>query len=80
MDRAIVPTLTTFMLIIYQDGARLAESVSRGKVASTLERGSWIDMGNFKGKFQCIITTSVRVRGRMQITHEICPFTRANIM
>ena len=33
-----------------QDGARIADSVSRGKVASTYERGSWIDLGDLTGK------------------------------
>ena len=32
-----------------QDGARIADSVSRGKVASTYERGSWIDLGDLTG-------------------------------
>ncbi|XP_074614470.1 uncharacterized protein LOC141874200 [Acropora palmata] len=33
-----------------EDGARIADSVARVYVASTLDRGSWINMGNFKGK------------------------------
>jgi len=44
-----------------KDGARIADSVSRGKVASTLEQGSWIDMGNFQGK--CISDPSLCVSG-----------------
>ncbi|XP_029194429.2 uncharacterized protein LOC114960275 [Acropora millepora] len=33
-----------------EDGARIADSVARVYVASTLDKGSWINMGNFKGK------------------------------
>lgn len=40
-----------FVGVFYiQDGARIADSVSRGKVASTYERGSWIDLGDLTGK------------------------------
>ena len=42
-------TKFVFCFLFFQDGARIADSVTRGKVASTLEKGSWIDMGNFKG-------------------------------
>lgn len=36
--------------ILSQDEARIVDSVARGKVASTLEQNSWIDLGNFKGE------------------------------
>ena len=39
----------TFLFCLLQDGARIADSVARVYVASTLDRGSWINMGNFKG-------------------------------
>ena len=41
--------LGTKNFLSFQNGARIADSLSMGKVASTLAKGSWIDMGNFKG-------------------------------
>lgn len=42
--------LTSLVCFIFQDGARIADSVSRGRVASTYEKGSWITLGDLTGK------------------------------
>ncbi|XP_058959077.2 uncharacterized protein [Pocillopora verrucosa] len=44
-----------------KDGARIVDSAARGKVASTLEQNSWIDLGNFKGR--CISDPSLCANG-----------------
>ncbi|XP_022780748.1 uncharacterized protein LOC111321985 isoform X2 [Stylophora pistillata] len=44
-----------------KDEARIVDSVARGKVASTLEQNSWIDLGNFKGR--CISDPSLCANG-----------------
>ncbi|CAH3036690.1 unnamed protein product, partial [Porites evermanni] len=56
------PAIINFVGVFYiQDGARIADSVSRGKVASTYERGSWIDLGDLTGK--CISDPSFCRKG-----------------
>ena len=47
--RCLLQVDKMFVACFYQDGARIADSVARGKVASTLEQGSWINIGNLKG-------------------------------
>ena len=51
--------LGTKNFLSFQNGARIADSLSMGKVASTLAKGSWIDMGNFRGKYCDNLTHSV---------------------
>ena len=51
--------LGTKNFLSFQNGARIADSLSMGKVASTLAKGSWIDMGNFRGKYYDNLTHSV---------------------